>query len=621
MKSFFLKLIIVALILINATISFSQNLSKTDSLIGVVNEYIKIEDYLIAEKLVDSLKKTPQYQIDSVKLAIDFSEAILYKTQNKDDIALEILLNGLSQIKENQKTRYKAEYAYEIGSGFSKLKKHSLAIKYFRMVYSYGFQFNDSLEFSKGGLGIANQHYRVYVALLSEKKKDTLKMRIHRDSLDHYWGVATSYFPKKEIDKTILGYLYDARNAYNYYEDDFEKAEYFGQKALEIWENSPDSIYMVYTLNILGALNWKKKDYNKSIIYYSRGLKLVENGKSYKARKSKQIFLYNLAQSYSYIDDYKNAFDLRTRSMSLANELSEETAQKEYVEIEARYNFSEKEKIAEQEKNKRKNAEMRLYIVGASTTVMLLFVWLFYRGQKIKREKKLLVLQKETLIKEREIEQLNNEAQIKILNATLDGKEAERKQIAEILHNSVSALLSSAGLHLQAAKIVLKENAPEEISKSQVIVEEAGDKIRDLSHQLISSVLMKFGLGFAMDDLCEKYSNSKLSFKCEPENIQRYSTDFEIKVHSIIDELINNVIKHSEATEAQILLKDNGSYLKIKIIDNGKGFDINKMKGRSDVGLGLPQIEARIKMMDGVFEIKSSKEMGTHIYMKLPIPK
>ena len=57
MKSFFLKLIIVALILINATISFSQNLSKTDSLIGVVNEYIKIEDYLIAEKLVDSLKK------------------------------------------------------------------------------------------------------------------------------------------------------------------------------------------------------------------------------------------------------------------------------------------------------------------------------------------------------------------------------------------------------------------------------------------------------------------------------------------------------------------------------------------------------------------------------------
>ena len=103
--------------------------------------------------------------------------------------------------------------------------------------------------------------------------------------------------------------------------------------------------------------------------------------------------------------------------MSLANELSEETAQKEYVEIEARYNFSEKEKIAKKEKNKRKNAEMRLYIVGASTTVMLLFVWLFYRGQKIKREKKLLVLQKETLIKEREIEQLNNEAQIKILNA------------------------------------------------------------------------------------------------------------------------------------------------------------------------------------------------------------
>ena len=69
-------------------------------------------------------------------------------------------------------------------------------------------------------------------------------------------------------------------------------------------------------------------------------------------------------------------------------------------------------------------------------------------------------------------------------------------------------------------------------------------------------------------------------------------------------------------------MKDNGKYLKIKIIDNGKGFDINKRKARSDVGLGLPQIEARIKMMDGVFEIKSSKRNGKHnIYMKLPVPK
>ncbi|MDC9721672.1 MAG: ATP-binding protein [Urechidicola sp.] len=621
MKSFFSKSLIVALIFINATISFAQNLTKTDSLIGVVNEYIKIEDYLVAEKLVDSLKETPQYQIDSVKLAIDFTEAILYMAQNKDDIALEILLNGLSQIKENQKTRYKAEYAYEIGSGFSKLKKHSLAIKYFRMVYSYGFQFNDSLEVSKGSLGVGNQHYRLYVALLSEKEKDTLKMQIHKDSLNHYWGVATSYFPKKKKDKTILGYVYDARNAFNYYEDNFEKAEYFGQKALEIWENSADSISMVNTLNIMGALNWKKQDYNKSIAYYSRGLKLVENGKSYMARKSKRIFLANLAQSYSHISDYKNAYDFRTESVALAYELSEETAQKEYVEIEAKYNFAKKEKLAEIEKNKRKNAELWLYIVGVSTTVMLLFVWLFYRGQKVKREKKLLVLQKETLVKEREIEQLNTEAQIKILNATIDGKETERQQIAEILHNSVSALLSSAGLHLQAAKIELKENAPEEISKSQAIVEEAGDKIRDLSHQLISPVLMKFGLGFAMDDLCEKYSNSKLSFKCESENIQRYSSDFEIKIHSIIDELVNNVIKHSDATEAQILLKDNEKYFKIKIIDNGKGFDINKVRAKYDVGLGLPQIEARVKMMDGIFEIKSSKEMGTHIYMKLPVPK
>ena len=75
----------------------------------------------------------------------------------------------------------------------------------------------------------------------------------------------------------------------------------------------------------------------------------------------------------------------------------------------------------------------------------------------------------------------------------------------------------------------------------------------------------------------------------------------------------------SNATTATILLKQVGKNLEARILDNGHGFDVNKLRKATDTGLGLPQIEARIKMMEGVFRIKSSEEIGTRIYMKLPI--
>jgi two-component system NarL family sensor kinase len=221
------------------------------------------------------------------------------------------------------------------------------------------------------------------------------------------------------------------------------------------------------------------------------------------------------------------------------------------------------------------------------------------------------------LIQQSELEKIQNDAREKILNATLDGKESERKMIAETLHHSVSSLLSSASLHLQASKMIMKNSQPEEIEKAHTIIKEAAEKIRNLSHALVSSVLLKFGLKYALQDMCDKYSNSALEFQCDCDGVGRFEPDFELKINSIIDEFLNNIIKHSQATQAQISLKENKSNLEINIYDNGKGF--NPKTPKKDSGLGLRQIEARINKMEGVFNINSSPEKGTHIYISVPI--
>ena len=204
-----------------------------------------------------------------------------------------------------------------------------------------------------------------------------------------------------------------------------------------------------------------------------------------------------------------------------------------------------------------------------------------------------------------------------MLTATLDARVTERKYIAQVLHDSVSSLLSSASMHLLVIKRKSKDNI-EEIDKSRHIIREASDKVRDLSHKLISAILLKFGLVTATQDLCEKYSNSDLNFELKSEGeVPRFDQDFEIKLHNIIQEITNNIIKHSGATNATIVINYINDIIAIDIEDNGVGFDVKSTKSKNGVGLNL--IKSRIKTLKGKFDISSTKKTGTKIHIEVPV--
>jgi signal transduction histidine kinase len=112
-------------------------------------------------------------------------------------------------------------------------------------------------------------------------------------------------------------------------------------------------------------------------------------------------------------------------------------------------------------------------------------------------------------------------------------KNQSEKKIASFLHDNVSAMLSSAGLHLNAFSS-LTEIDSEEITKTKAILERAHDSVRDLSHELLPALLVRFGLLFSIEDLCETNSNSTLEFQFSS-NVsikKRYNESFEIRVYS-----------------------------------------------------------------------------------------
>jgi signal transduction histidine kinase len=395
----------------------------------------------------------------------------------------------------------------------------------------------------------------------------------------------------------------------------YEKAVEFSEKAIAIHKKRNKRLSQASAINNLANVYLLQGNFEKSKKKYFEGIKLIKRDTSSLSISIKADLYYNLAWAMRNLKEYE-AYDYQEISYDMEDELRDDEMTQNIKRITGEYNVDVVRKAGEFEKQK---AENLTWIIGISSFSIILLLAFLLNQYKLRQKTLSLQLSKQELLQQQKLEKIRTEAQIRILNATLDGKETERKQIAETLHDSVSALLSSANLHLQACKKLFKGPIPLEVDKSQNIIHEASQKIRDLSHTLVSSILLKFGLAYAIKDMAEKYSNSQLEILYETQNIQRYDQDFEIKLHNIIQELINNTLKHSEATTASILLVEKDEKLLLSIKDNGKGFD--KLQVPKKDGLGINQIDARIHMMKGKFNIKSENNKGTLVTIELPVFK
>jgi two-component system NarL family sensor kinase len=395
----------------------------------------------------------------------------------------------------------------------------------------------------------------------------------------------------------------------------YEKAIDYAERAITTHKKRNNRLSQASAINNLANVYLLQGDFEKSKKKYFEGIKLIKRDTSSLSISIKADLYYNLAWAMRNLKEYE-AYDYQEISYNMENDLRDDEMTQNIKRITGEYNVDVVRKAGEFEKQKAQNLT---WIIGISSFSIILLLAFLLNQYKLRQKTLSLQLSKQELLQQQKLEKIRTESQIRILNATLDGKETERKQIAETLHDSVSALLSSANLHLQACKKIFKGPIPVEVDKSQDIIHEASQKIRDLSHTLVSSILLKFGLAYAIKDMAEKYSNSQLEILYETQNIQRYDQDFEIKLHNIIQELIINTLKHSEATTASILLVENDEKLLLSIKDNGKGFD--KLQVPKKDGLGINQIDARIHMMKGKFDIKSENNKGTLVTIELPVFK
>lgn len=553
-----------------------------------IKELLEQKNYESAFKAAIEEEKKYKYQTNTAEyFKINLLKAGALYGLDSIESAVNILLNKLDVLNANRKfTKLSAQYSLFLGSVFSETDNYKKAVDYYHIALRKSTFDKDTVNILKSTLEIGKNY-------AYSDKNNIAKIYFQR-ILD---------FPENKTTKNYISFAYN--NLANLVsKDNLPLAEQYYQKSFEILRSQKDTVGLATGMMNLGGIYYEKHEFEKAITTYLDALETIKDLKTERALQTQEYALYNLAYANEMVNDFKDAYTYLEQATNLTETLSNRKVSENLAEIEAKYNVAKQAQAIEEEKSKRFRTQVMLYAAILAFIVFLVLLYIVYRNYKLKQRSK--------------IESLENELQVKLINATIDAKEKERKSIASILHDSVSALLSSANLHLQASKSQLNETAPKEISKAQNIVNEASVKIRDLSHTLISSVLLKFGLAFAINDLCQKYSNTELSLKSNDKNIERYDQDFEIKIYNIIEELINNVLKHSKASVANIvLLQIDNNILTIRVMDNGVGFDTRAFKNKD--GLGLSHINARVKAMKGIFTVKSTKSKGTSIFIKVPI--
>jgi len=221
-------------------------------------------------------------------------------------------------------------------------------------------------------------------------------------------------------------------------------------------------------------------------------------------------------------------------------------------------------------------------------------------------------------LKRAEVDRLRTEK--RVLNAVINTEENEKKRFAKDLHDGLGPLLSAVKMSLSALNERIKDQSGVVIlNNTNHLVNEAINTIKDISNNLSPHVLLNFGLASALSAFTTKINETKaieIDFKSNMEN-QRLENDKEVVIYRATCELINNSIQHSGASRIEIELNKHEKFITLQFYDNGRGFDISTLNREDTEGMGLSNIETRVKSIEGVFILESSPGKGTSALIKV----
>lgn len=211
------------------------------------------------------------------------------------------------------------------------------------------------------------------------------------------------------------------------------------------------------------------------------------------------------------------------------------------------------------------------------------------------------------------------------IQSIIAGQEKERRRIAREIHDGIGPLLSYSKLELDAF-LDEYEDLPNKVSVEKLLdirqtLDSITNDLRDLSHHLMPRLLEEFGLFSAFSNLTTKLNNSikvKVEFYSNIEAEIRFDRDLELNLYRCGQELLNNAVKHAKASEILVQLIKHDRSMVLMVEDDGLG--IKKFENNpNDFGIGLTNIETRVRTFNGEFLLESAENKGTTASIEIPM--
>jgi len=281
----------------------------------------------------------------------------------------------------------------------------------------------------------------------------------------------------------------------------------------------------------------------------------------------------------------------------LNNQLIKSTA-----ELEKKYETEKKDDQLKLQQAQLQRKSILNYILIGSAIISLLISLLAYRTYKQKQR-----------LQQQRISELEKDKLLVAVDSMLKGQEEERSRLAKDLHDGLGGLLSGVKFSL----INMKDNliiTPENMivfERSLDMIDTSIRELRRVAHNMMPEMLTKFGLDEALKEYCNSINTTKLlTVKYQSLGMEtRLETSIEIIIYRIVQELLNNTMKHATATEAFVQLIREDNRLNVVVEDNGKGFDASP--GRTNRGAGLINVRSRVDYLKGQLAIHAEPGKGT----------
>lgn len=512
-----------------------------------------------------------------------FNVGSSYNNLGLFDEALQFYLEAAKKFEELKDLKTLSIVYDNIGGVYTNSTQFEEALNYHQKAYELSKELKDEqamakILINKGITELALKDRKV--AKRDLEKGLLLSKTIKNPYLESiaYKSLADWYILTNTPDKSLEA----AREAYRLAQE--VKSSYAEYEALKVLTAS------------FAAMNW-----NDSTIFYGWKAQLFgkENqftndlykmseflAKAYEKKGNLELALYHYKQFKKYNDSLLLSGE-KIKMQLIRNEYEEAKNQNEILHLQS----------------SQKKQNLIIWSLVIAMVVLSLFAFLLVKFNQSKRR-----------IMEQEMVSLKQEDDLKAAQLILETQEEERLRIAKDLHDGLGGLLSGIKLTIQHSE-ALKPNEQKALKQ----LDDAMSEMRRISHSMMPEALSKFGLVDALRDICKSFEGSnQFRINCQFFGLnERLSNELETNLYRIVLELINNAIKHAEATEIYLQLLKQDKLITVSIEDNGKGFDVKQLDHVK--GMGLRNIQSRLKLIHGNLEIHSEPEKGTSIHLEINV--